>query len=483
MDKTATACTPFQPDLTAREQARYLYENISPGLFRVAEGDVSKVPWRVSPEPFALAPSTLERILTIGNDLFAFYKALNTLYNRSARGTAPGFIAEYLDQGKPEHIIRLSRQNRFKSDLPGVIRPDLILTDDGFISSELDSVPGGMGFVGAMSEAYCKLGMESIGGSFGIPNQYAAMMKSATGKENPTVAIVVSEESKDYRAELTWMAEYLRAQKLLNAYVCTPQDIYFTEEALFVRFPDGREEKLDALYRNFELFDLLNIPKQELFLYAARHNRVKMTPPPKTQLEEKLAFALLHHPALATLWKSELPAEVFGRLKLLFPETWVIDPRPIPPQGVIAGLSIGDEPVSDWMRLATLGKSERNFVVKPSGFSELAWGSKGVRVANDLTKEEWVATLTEALTDFYKTPRILQRFYKGKRVRQSYLDVASDDIRNFDGRVRLCPYFFVVGDGVQLGGILATVAPADKRLIHGMTDAVMASCILKEDGN
>jgi len=49
--------------------------------------------------------------------------------------------------------------------------------------------------------------------------------------------------------------------------------------------------------------------------------------------------------------------------------------------------------------------------------------------------------------------------------------------------VRLCPYFFVVGDGVQLGGILATVAPADKRLIHGMTDAVMASCILKDDGN
>ncbi|MDP9017901.1 MAG: hypothetical protein M3N19_06255 [Candidatus Eremiobacteraeota bacterium] len=477
------SCTAFQPNLTAREQARFLYENISPGLFRVAEGDQAKVAWRVSPEPFALAPATLERIVTIGNDLLAFYKALNTLYNRSARGTAPSFIAEYLDQGKPEHIVRLSRQNRFRSDLPGVIRPDLILTDDGFISSELDSVPGGMGFVGGMSEAYCKLGMESIGGSFGIPQQYAAMMKSVTGKDQPTVAIVVSEESKDYRAELTWMAEYLRAQNLLSAFVCAPQDILFTEEALFIRLPDGREEKIDALYRNFELFDLMNIPKQELFLYAARHSRVKMTPPPKAQLEEKLAFALLHHPGLATIWKSELKLDVYKRLKLLFPETWVIDPRPMPPQGVIADLIVGGEPISDWMRLATLGKSERDFVVKPSGFSELAWGSKGVRVANDLTKEDWTATLTEALAQYEKTPRILQRFYKGKRVRQSYYDMGNDEIKTFDGRVRLCPYFFVVADEMKLGGILATVAPADKRLIHGMTDAVMASCILRDDGN
>ena len=476
-------CTAFAPNLTAREQARYLHDNISPGLFRVPEGDEAKVAWRVSPEPFALAPATLARIETIGNDLLAFYKALNGLYNRSARGTAPAFIAEYLDQGKPEHIIRLSRQNRFKSDLPGVIRPDLILTDDGFISSELDSVPGGMGFVGGMSEAYCKLGMESIGGSFGIPNQYAAMIKSVTGKDEATVAIVVSEESKDYRPELRWLAEYLRKEKLLNAFVCAPQDIVFTEEALFIRFEDGREEKIDALYRNFELFDLLNVPKQELLLYAARHNRVKITPPPKAQLEEKLAFALLHHPALAALWKGELKTDTYERLKLLFPETWVIDPRPMPPQGVIAGLTVGGEPVSDWMRLANLGKSERDFVVKPSGFSELAWGSKGVRVANDLTKDEWTATLSEALSEYNKTPRILQRFYKAKRVRQSYLDTTADEIKTFDGRVRLCPYFFVVGDAVQLGGILATVAPADKRLIHGMSDAVMASCILKDDGN
>src|SRR6202042_2909338 len=97
-----------------------------------------------------------------GRDLLAFYRALISLYNRSARGTAPEFIADYLDRGKPEHIVRLARQNRFKQDIPGIIRPDLLLTDDGLVASELDSVPGGMGFVGATAEAYCKAGIESI---------------------------------------------------------------------------------------------------------------------------------------------------------------------------------------------------------------------------------------------------------------------------------------------------------------------------------
>lgn len=479
------ACSAFAPNLTAREQARFLYEAIPPGLFKV-ENEEERIPWRISPEPFALSESTLEKITAIGNDLLAFYKALNSLYNRSARATAPAFIAEYLDQGKPEHVIRLSRQNRFRQDIPGIIRPDLILTDEGFAASELDSVPGGMGFVGAMTEAYCQLGMDSIGGAHGIPKQFAAMLEATTGKNKPTVAIVVSDESGDYRAELRWLADALRRLDVMTAYVCKPQDIVFTEDALFVRFEDGREEKIDAIYRNFELFDLLNVPKQELMLYAARHKRVEMTPPPKAQLEEKLSFALFHHPALRKLWEAELGKDgraTYARLQQLFPMTWVVDPRPLPPQGVIHGLDAAGVPVHDWMQLAELGKSEREFVVKPSGFSELAWGSRGVRVANDLTRDEWVSTLQEAIREYEKTPRILQRFHKGKRVRQAYYDRERDEVRNFEGRVRLCPYFFVTGETIQVGGILATIAPADKRLIHGMTDAVMAPCIVKPAGN
>jgi len=476
------ACTAFAPNLTARDQAQYLYEAIPPGLFKV-ENEDDRIPWRISPEPFALSEKTLERIEIIGKDLLLFYRGLNSLYNRSARGTAPAFIADYLDQGKPEQIVRLARQNRFKQELPGIIRPDLILTEDGFAASELDSVPGGMGFVGAMGETYCKLGMESVGGAHGIPTGFAHMMQAATGKDHPSVAIVVSDESGDYRPEMRWLADALRRMDIINAHVCQPQDLIFTEEAMFVRLEEHHEEKIDAIYRNFELFDLMNIPKQELMLYAARHNRVKMTPPPKANLEEKSAFALFHDPALEKLWQAEIGKDTFARLKTLFPQTWILDPRPVPPQAFIHGLQAAGAPVNDWLQLADLGKSERDYVIKPSGFSELAWGSRGVRVANDLPKEEWTAIIEEALREYRKTPRILQRFHKGKRIRQNYFDRKAGEVRTFEGRVRLCPYYFVVRETVELGGILATVAPADKRLIHGMTDAVMAPCIVKPDGN
>ena len=47
-------------------------------------------------------------------------------------------------------------------------------------------------------------------------------------------------------------------------------------------------------------------------------------------------------------------------------------------------------------------------------------------------------------------------------------------------RVRLTPYYFVVGETTQLGGILATLCPNDKKKIHGMVDAIMVPCAIKK---
>ena len=47
------------------------------------------------------------------------------------------------------------------------------------------------------------------------------------------------------------------------------------------------------------------------------------------------------------------------------------------------------------------------------------------------------------------------------------------------GRVRLCPYFFTDDQGnTTLAGALATLAPADKKKIHGMRDAVLIPCVV-----
>jgi hypothetical protein len=479
---SAKILTPLSP----ADRARFVATNLSPNLFRsVASPEVpdpAKTAWRISPEPFPLKPQTVAAFEILGADLLKFYRAVNKVYFQSVRGTAPRFISEYLEFGKPEHIVRLQRQNRFKNDIPNVIRPDVILTDDGFIASELDSVPGGLGFVGAMGETYCELGYDQIGEFDGIQRGFARMAGSlANGKEKPVVAIVVSRESSDYRGEMDWLATAVTATGQAEAITVSPEEIVFTEESLVVDSPAGRRT-VDVLYRFFELFDLLNIPKQELMLYAARHKRVSITPPPKSFLEEKLLFGLFHNPALGPIWLQELGPETFARLIKIFPETWILDPRPLPPQAAIAGLNVDGRPLQAWNQLYSLSKSERQFVVKPSGFSELAWGSRGVHVANNLTRDEWMAVIDGGLSVFEKTPHILQRFHKGRRVQVSYLDADSGDMRPMDGRVRLCPYYFVVGDEAQLAGVLATIAPADKRLIHGMSDAVMTTARIADEG-
>ncbi len=51
-------------------------------------------------------------------------------------------------RGKPAELIEFSRSKQFRDDLPVVIRPDLILTDEGYTIAEIDSVPGGIGLTG-----------------------------------------------------------------------------------------------------------------------------------------------------------------------------------------------------------------------------------------------------------------------------------------------------------------------------------------------
>lgn len=474
MDVTSTTLAGAPPrDLlpaSAREHSRRVREHLR------TEGLHDDATWRVSPIPFLLSPADLSAIQALGGHLLAFTQSLNRLYYESVRGAQPTWVADYLDQGKPADLIAYARMNRFRQALPGVIRPDLILTENGCMVSELDSVPGGIGITGCLTHIYSDLGWSVIGGREGMVEGFTRMIRSLHAEGPGSLAIVVSEEAKDYRPEMAWLATRLR-ESGFPAESVTPQDVTFTEDGLFL--PGATP--VSALYRFFELFDLKNIPKAELVLYAAKKGRVAMTPPAKPWLEEKMAFALLHHPMLEPFWSHELGHETFDLLRQWMPRTWILDPRPVPPSAVIAGLTVNGRAVSDWRDLAGLGQKERRFVIKPSGFSELAWGSRGVSVGHDLPQQEWAATLEKALASYPQVPSILQEFRKGRRVSASYHDPATDEIVPMPGRVRLSPYYFVTGETVELAGILATVCPLDKKLIHGMTDAIMAPCAVASE--
>jgi len=430
--------------------------------------------WRIGPEPFWLEPDELSYLEQLGQHLLKFYQGINHLYFESLKDRQPKWVRDYLYLGKPESLIEYGRMNRFKDSLPGVIRPDLLPTENGMVATELDSVPGGIGVTASLGQHYSRLGDVIVGGTDGMIEGFAKMIRHLTDGQALLTAIVVSEESRLYRPEMRRVADAL-TRCGLKTILLEPQEVTFTEDHLLAK-QDNQLLPIGVLYRFFELFDLKNIPKAELILYSARKERVLITPPIKTYLEEKMAFAFFHHPVLEAFWQQELGEETFHLLKRLIPQTWILDPRPLPPYGLIPNLRCGMRPVTDWKELARASQKERRFVIKPSGFSELAWGSRGVAVGHDLSQEDWAKVLNNALEAFDQTPYILQDYHKGRKYTVNYYDPLTDSIKTMEGRVRLSPYYFVQGEKAVLGEVLATISPIEKKLIHGMVEAVMVPC-------
>ena len=247
---------------------------VKEGLYRDIRGPgESSNLWRIAAAPFYLTEAEQRFLSTLGGKLLAFYEASNRLYFESLNGQAPGWVAALLNRGKPESVIEFGRMNRFKQHLPQVIRPDLIPTNDGMIATELDAVPGGIGLTAALSSCYATR-LEDQAICIGAADQMLAgfegMIRSLSGKPDPCLVIVVSEESAAYRPEMSWLSAKLR-ERGLSAFTVEPKSVIFSEAGLRIDV-DGQKRPIDLLYRFFELFDLKNIPKSELFLYAAKKN-------------------------------------------------------------------------------------------------------------------------------------------------------------------------------------------------------------------
>ena len=118
--------------------------------------------WQLAPAAWPLTPEQAAELEQIGQACLEFHQALETLYLRSHAGKnllrnkpllAP-WVAEYLDRGKPVGLLAHAREARQRGTLPVVLRPDLLLTDDGWAMTELDSVPGGIGLTAFLNRLY-----------------------------------------------------------------------------------------------------------------------------------------------------------------------------------------------------------------------------------------------------------------------------------------------------------------------------------------
>jgi hypothetical protein len=438
--------------MTPADRARFIRNSVPAG------GLFAGLGWRISPEPFSLDENLTKEIESLGRVLLQFYRAVNLLYRKSVEGTQPEWVARWLDQGKPAGLIELQRSPPFRSEVPRVIRPDILLMENGFAITELDSVPGGIGLTAWLNQTYSNSELQTpnsklIGGADGMIRGFEAIFGAVE-----RVHIVVSAEAATYKPEMLWLAGQLRRVE------CGVRNTEFHE------FWDG-----DGVYRFFELFDLANVANWKRILELAAAKKIRLTPPPKPVFEEKMLFALLWNRNLQNFWRQELGEGFLARLKKVIPYTWLVAPTPLPPHAAIPELNL-----TDWQQLKALSQKDRELILKVSGFSENAWGARGVFLGNDLSHADWSAAVDRAISSFETSPFVLQRYERPKVVEAQWFDFAKNELVPMKGRTRLCPYYFVSGDGdaarPQLGGVLATIVPADKKIVHGMTEAILTPC-------
>ena len=435
------------------ERARFIRDSLPPGgLFAGQE-------WRISPAPFPLGAELAKEIESLGRVILQFYRAVNLLYRKSVEGMQPEWVARWLDLGKPAELVALQRSPAFKNDVPRVIRPDLLVTEQGISVTELDAVPGGIGLTAWLNQTYAAVegrGSRAEGRLLGGADAMLRGFESIFG-DAKQVHVVVSEEAATYRPEMAWIANQLGPR-------------FTVHDSRFTDFADG-----DAVYRFFELFDLANVPNSKSIFELANEKRIRLTPPPKPIFEEKMLFALLWNRNLQGFWRQELGEGFLARLKRLIPYTWIVDPTPLPPHATIPELNL-----TDWQQLKTMSQKERELILKVSGFSAHAWGARGVFLGSDLSHEEWAAAIDDAIANFDHSPCVLQRYHKPGLAEAQWFDFERNQLVPMKGRVRLCPYYFVAGEGdgarAELRGVLATICPADKKIIHGMSEAIFAPC-------
>lgn len=433
--------------------------------------------WKLSPDAWTFPPDLRAELSAIGDAVPAFYRALEKLYLASAENKkilrngnlfAP-WVAPLLDRGKPGRLVVHQRSRALAGALPPVLRPDLLICEDGFALTELDSVPGGIGLTAFLSRLYAA--------GDAIPELFFNAIAPAA---HAKIAIAVSDEAGDYRPEFEWLAGVLRSRGA-DVSVCHPREAEISPDGVFLR-----GEKIDVLYRFFELFDLENVPAADALFAAVERGNVVVTPPMRPFQEEKMSLALLHHPTLFPFWKESLGEKNFALMKKIVPETWVVEPTPecgLPASAALIAPERDGRSIRAWEELADAPRRERDLVLKASGFDATAWGARSVTVGADASQSEWAAALAHAIASAKEKNSlyVLQRFRKPARLNH---DVFADDGTRVPaaGRVRICPYYFAenssAGARFALGGALCTFCPPDKKIIHGMSDAALLPCAL-----
>ncbi|KKS03827.1 hypothetical protein A2W45_02335 [Candidatus Curtissbacteria bacterium RIFCSPHIGHO2_12_41_11] len=424
-----------KPKPIKRKDMRKILEKLGEGYqwYKVRRSEYEteeKIPFLVSPEPLILTNEEASEILTIGQDIVAFMNACNELFNIDDR------VANLLNRGKPDYLQKARRTNYL------FIRPDLIITKDGFSICEIETSPFGLPLAELLNRAYEEVGFQTLVPSC-ILGQFLRDHTTNRGQ------IVYSQNTASYAGQLQFLAREILSsvQREWNA---AHIDTLVGVSPIH-------------LYRGFYLYEALN----DLFIHdlvIRVLDDLNVTPSLTPYMEEKALLALIWDSRLEPFFIQRLGTSTVDRLRKTIPPTWIVGQEEYfagqLPNGVTSSIDLAD-----------LSKSMRRYVLKKSGFGHgSSWG-EGVNFLHEKSQAEASRLLSAASSD-NSSLYIIQEFMEGQKRPLIYEEKGSRKPIPMEARIRITPYFAMIGESAgQMLAIKATGCE-NTNYIHASTGSI-----------
>lgn len=412
---------PMNPIIDYLEDVARRYPLYKPR--RKEYADDGLIPFRVSPQPLTLSKTQYEDLVRIGSEVTAYFRTVEHLYNTNHD------VEELLDRNLPSVMGGIRSFNFL------FVRPDLIITNEGFRLCEIETSSFGLSLADILNRAYIAAGIQTMVGQETL-SQYLRANTAQSG------LVIDSTKTKAFEGQLRYLAERLLSGEG-RQWALADMGSNLTASA--------------AIWRAFYLGDYNADPLVHQFILDQidKNNDANVIPGLSPQMEEKAVLALIWDKRFDGYFRDRLGEESVLFLRQLIPPTWVVGSESyFLPGGFDSALELSQR-----------SSRNRRYVLKSSGFGDNpSWG-EGVNFLHKLSANKCAQIITKTVND--ADLYIIQEYKEGIKISSSYLENGS--VIKFEGRARITPYY-AVGDGSLLA-IKATLR-ANTELIHASTDSI-----------
>lgn len=281
-------------------------------------------------------------------------------------------------------------------------------------ANEIETSPFGLGLAHLLNQAFEQQGFETAVSSDRLP-KHIQLHTENTGN------IVFSQKTKSYRGQLEFLAA----------------EVFSGTNKRWSATPAETTNSGGQIYRGFYLSEYQHDASVKTLLKDHFFDVTDTIIPTLTpHLEEKAALALVWDRRWERYLQRKLGNPTFQHLREVIPPTWIVG------QERYSSLSLPGN-AQGIGEVASMAKSKRTFVLKPSGFSPKSSWSEGVRFLHKVSGKQAQTLAQEA--QISKHLWVFQTFKKGVKLPVPFTN-ETGELSIMQAKIRITPYFSTDGE-------------------------------------